>query len=98
MHGEIISFAVCALAHVQGNAPERALDIVRRAKVRANPLDIGIEEDAFRSCLLGLRDYARSEHLDIAVADLVDITPAQVDASWAFVASLPRHDGESDSS
>jgi len=93
VHGEIISFAVCALAHVQGNAPERAVEIVRRTKVRANPFDIGIGQDAFRSCLLGLRDYARSEHLDIAVADLVGITPAQVDASWAYVTSLPRHDG-----
>ena len=91
VHGEIISFAVCALAHVQGNDPERAFDIVRRAKVRANPSDLAIDEDAFRLCLLGLREYARSEDLDIAVADLADITIAQVDASWAFVARLPRY-------
>lgn len=92
VHGEVISFAVCALAHVQGNDPGRAFDIIRRAKVRANPFDLAIEEDAFRSCLLGLRDYSRSEHIDMALADLVDITPAQVDASWAFVAGLPRYE------
>ena len=90
VHGEIISFAVCALAHVQGNDPDRARRIVQRAKVRANPIDIGIDEASFRACLLGLRDYARGEELDIGVADLVDITHAQVDAAWAFVGALPR--------
>ena len=90
VHGEIISFAVCALAHVQGNDPERARRIVQRAKVRANPIDIGIDEESFRACLLGLRDYARGDELDIGVADLVDITNAQVDSAWAFVAELPR--------
>ncbi len=90
VHGEIISFAVCALSHVQGNDPERAFGLVERAQVRANPFDLGIEAHVFRSCLLGLRDYARSEDLDIGVADLVDITPAQADASWAFVSRLPR--------
>lgn len=94
VHGEIISFAVCALAHVQGNDPERARRIVKRAEVRANPIDLGIDEDSFRACLLGLRDYARGEELDIGVADLVDITRAQVDASWAFVAEL-RQQGDS---
>jgi len=94
VHGEIISFAVCALAHVQGNDPERARRIVRRAEVRANPIDLGIDEESFRGCLIGLRDYARAEELDIGVADLVDITHAQVDAAWAFVGELPRH-GES---
>jgi len=91
VHGEIISFAVCALAHVQGNDPERARRIVERAKVRANPIELGIDEASFRACLLGLREYARGEELDIGVADLTEITHAQVDAAWAFVAALPRH-------
>ncbi len=91
VHGEIISFAVCAVATVQGNDPDRARRIVQRAEVRANPIDLGIDEASFRACLLGLRDYARGEELDIGVADLVDITESQVDAAWAFVAELPRH-------
>ncbi len=90
VHGEIISFATCALAHVQGNHPEQAFRIVERAMVRANPVELGIDAPTFRSCLLGLRDYARAEELDIGFADLVDITPAHVEDAWAFVSRLPR--------
>lgn len=92
VHGEIISFAVAALAHVQDNDAERAFSIIERAKVRAHPIDLGIDSQVFRSCLLGMRDYARAEDLDIGVADLVDITPAHVDRSWGFVNRLPRQD------
>jgi glycerol-1-phosphate dehydrogenase [NAD(P)+] len=90
VHGEIISFAVCALAHVQGNDPDRARRIVERAQVRAHPDDIGIGEDDFRRCLLGLDGYARAERLDVGVADLRPITSGQADAAWAFVQGLPR--------
>ncbi len=88
VHGELVSFAVCALAHIQGNDPQRARNIVERTLVRARPPDLGIEHDDFRTCLLGLRDYARNEGLDIGVADLSDITSAQVEAAWVFVSSL----------
>jgi glycerol dehydrogenase-like iron-containing ADH family enzyme len=90
VHGEIISFAVCALAHVQGNGAARARNIVERAHVRAHPDDLGIEEADFRSCLLGLAAYARAEGLDVGVADLRPITSGQADAAWAFVRGLPR--------
>jgi glycerol-1-phosphate dehydrogenase [NAD(P)+] len=90
VHGEIIAFAVCALAHVQGNNPVRVRRVVERSKVRAHPDDLGVTEPAFRSCLLGLRDYARSTALDASVVDLVDVLPSDVDAAWAFVTALPR--------
>jgi glycerol dehydrogenase-like iron-containing ADH family enzyme len=90
VHGEIISFAVCALASVQGNDPSRARNIVERAHVRAHPDDLGIDEAAFRESLLGLAAYARAEGLDVGVADLRPITPGQADAAWAFVQGLPR--------
>ncbi len=91
VHGEIIAFAVCAMAHVQGNDPEGTRRIVERSKVRAHPDDLGVTEDDFRSCLLGLRDFARSTDLDVSVVDLIDVTPAQVDAAWTFVSTLPRY-------
>jgi len=91
VHGEIIAFAVCAMAHVQGNDPERARRIVERSKVRAHPDDLGVTKGDFRSCLLGLRDFARSTDLDVSVVDLVDVTPAQVDGAWTFVSTLPRY-------
>jgi glycerol-1-phosphate dehydrogenase [NAD(P)+] len=91
VHGEIIAFAVCALAHVQGNDPTRARRIVERSKVRAHPDDLGVAESSFRRCLLGLRDYARTRELDASIVDLVEISPGDVDAAWAFANALPRH-------
>jgi glycerol dehydrogenase-like iron-containing ADH family enzyme len=89
-HGEIIAFAVCAMAHVQGNDPERVRRIVERSKVRAHPVDLAVTEASFRGCLLGLRDYARTADLDQSVVDLVDISVSDADAAWDFVSSLPR--------
>lgn len=90
VHGEIIAFAVCALAHVQGNDPARVRRIVERSKVRANPDDLAVTEAAFRSALLGLRVYAGDNDLDVSIVDLVDVTPGQVEDAWSFVTSLPR--------
>lgn len=91
VHGEIIAFAVCALAHIQGNDPDRARDVVIRSRVRAHPGDLGIGQSVFRATLEDLAHYSRNEGLDIAVADLRPITSAQIDASWAFVSALPHH-------
>jgi glycerol-1-phosphate dehydrogenase [NAD(P)+] len=93
VHGEIIAFAVCAMAQVQGNDPERVRRIVERSKVRAHPDELGVTESSFRGCLSTLRDYARNAHLDASVVDLVDVTPSAVDAAWEFVTSLPRTSG-----
>ncbi len=94
VHGEIIAFAVCALAHVQGNAPERARSIVARCATRAHPDDLGVSRDDFVAALVGLREYARVESLDIGVADLRDITTAMAAEAWAFVSELPRDRGD----
>ena len=90
VHGEIIAFAVCALSQVQGNDADRARRVVERSRVRAHPTDLGIARDDFARCLLGLADYARSEHLDVTIADLRGISAADADAAWAFVSELPR--------
>jgi glycerol dehydrogenase-like iron-containing ADH family enzyme len=93
VHGEIVSFAVCALAHVQGNEPERALDIVSAAGTRAHPADLGIEERVFHDCLIGLAAYSRAEDLDITVADLRPVSSADTTRAWEFVSRLPRTGG-----
>jgi glycerol dehydrogenase-like iron-containing ADH family enzyme len=90
VHGEIIAFAVCAMAHVQGNEPDRARRIVERTKVRAHPEDLGVTEPEFRGCLLALREFARSTDLDQSVVDFVDVSSSDVEAAWRFVTSLPR--------
>ncbi len=93
VHGEIIAFAVCALAHVQGNDPGWALEVVARSGARAHPEDLGIGHDDFVACLLGLRDYARAEGLDVGVADLTEITPSAAEGAWQHVCRLPRRPG-----
>lgn len=90
VHGELIAFAVCALSHVQDNDPERAMSIVRRAQVRAHPADLGIGEADFTHCLESLAAYARTEGLDMGVADYRPISRAAADEAWHFVNTLPR--------
>ncbi|MFN8023716.1 MAG: iron-containing alcohol dehydrogenase [Acidimicrobiales bacterium] len=90
VHGEIISFAVCAMAHVQGNDPERAAHLVRRSGVRAHPDDLGISFDDFSAALGGLAAYARAEGLDVSVVDLHPVDERAIAAAWRFASSLPR--------
>lgn len=89
IHGEVIAFAVCAMAHAQGNDPDRARRIVATAHTTAHPDDLDITEEQFRSCVLGLSAYARAERLDVTFADLRPITEAAADAAWQFACSLP---------
>jgi hypothetical protein len=93
VHGELIAFATVALARVQGADPERPRRIVARAGARAHPDDLGITEAQFTAALLGLRDYARRQSLDIGVADLRDLGPADAAAAWAHARTLPRVGG-----
>jgi glycerol-1-phosphate dehydrogenase [NAD(P)+] len=90
VHGEIISLAVCALAHIQGNDPTSAAAIVRRAGTRAHPDDLGVRHADFVECLVGLAAYSRDEGLDISIADARPITNDQAFAAWEFVQALPR--------
>jgi glycerol dehydrogenase-like iron-containing ADH family enzyme len=90
VHGELISFAVVALAHVQHNDPEFARHIVSSAGVRAHPDDLGISRAQFVDNLVGLRAYSHHEGLDVGVADLRDLTTSDADAAFDFTLTLPR--------
>jgi glycerol-1-phosphate dehydrogenase [NAD(P)+] len=90
VHGELISFAVVALAHVQDNDAEFAHRIVSRAGVRAHPGDLGIGRAEFGDNLVGLRAYSHAEGLDVGVADLIDITVDMADRAFDFASTLPR--------
>lgn len=94
VHGELIAFATVALASVQDNDAEFAHRIVVDSGAVAHPADLGIERDVFVETLVGLRDYARSQTLDIGVADLHEITPDAAAAAWELVVTLPRRDPE----
>lgn len=90
VHGELISFAVVAVAHVQGNDPGFAHDLVSRAGVRAHPDDLGIGRADLVDNLVGLRAYSHAEGLDVGVADLTDITVEVASQAYDFTCTLPR--------
>jgi glycerol-1-phosphate dehydrogenase [NAD(P)+] len=90
VHGELISFAVVALSHLQDNDPAFAHRIVDAAGVRAHPDDLGITREQFAHSVVGLRAYSHAEGLDVGVADLRDLTVEQADAAFDFAATLPR--------
>lgn len=91
VHGELISFAVVAVSHVQDNDAEFAHGVVSRAGVRAHPGDLGISRADFVDSLVGLRVYSQAEGLDVGVADLTDITIDGANHAFDFAATLPRH-------
>ena len=90
VHGELISFAVVALSHVQGNDPEFARHIVSEAGVTAHPDDLEITRSQFVDNLVGLRAYSHAEGLDVGVADLRELTVDDAEAAFDFALSLPR--------
>jgi glycerol dehydrogenase-like iron-containing ADH family enzyme len=90
VHGELISFAVVAVSHVQDNDPEFAHGVVSRAGVRAHPDDLGITRSEFVDNLVGLRGYSHHEGLDVGVADLTDITADVANQAFDFASTLPR--------
>ena len=89
VHGELIALGVVALSHVQSNNPQWARSVVQRCGTRAHPEALGITRNQFVDALLTLRSYARSQSLDISVADLREITPSIAQAAWDFVQDLP---------
>ena len=92
VHGELIALGVVALADVQGDGAEWALQLVTRCGTRAHPADLGITKRQFTEALVGLRSYARAEGLDVGVADLREVTDEVAATAWAFVNKLPRVD------
>ena len=90
VHGELISMSVVAMATLQGNDPEWARDVVTRAGVRANPLDLGMSHDDVVAALTGLREFSRREGLDVSVADTVEIDAKIAESIWDVVSALPR--------
>jgi glycerol dehydrogenase-like iron-containing ADH family enzyme len=90
VHGELIAFATVALAHLQGNDPGFAADLVARSGVRAHPDELGITRADFVATVTGLRGYCRAQGLDVGVADLVELTPAMAHHAFDFASTLPR--------
>jgi glycerol-1-phosphate dehydrogenase [NAD(P)+] len=94
IHGELVSLCVVAMAHLQDNCPEVAVDIIRRAGTWVHPADLGIGRDAFIAALLNLRAYARQDALEFSIADTTAVDQDTADRVWtALMSTLPRQGG-----
>ncbi len=78
LHGEIVSLGVLLMAHMQGNAPERAAATIRAAGVPVQPADVGTSWADVEAAVLALPEYAREVVPWYTVVDpLVDGDPAR---------------------
>lgn len=81
---------VVAMATLQGVGADRATSIVSRTKVRANPVDLGIDRETFVRAVTNLPAYVRRENLDFTIVDVVSVEPGTTERLWEAVAALPR--------
>jgi glycerol-1-phosphate dehydrogenase [NAD(P)+] len=74
VHGELISFCALAMSFVQGNDPDRVVELVRRTGVDARPSHLGIDDQLFEKMFAELAAYAEREDLWPSVIETVDLT------------------------
>jgi glycerol-1-phosphate dehydrogenase [NAD(P)+] len=85
VHGELIALCVTAIAELQDNDPDWVGGIIRRARVRAHPGDLGITREAFVSTVERLSEYVREDALDWSVVDLRRPTRRDGERLWDAV-------------
>lgn len=73
MHGELGSLGVLIMSTLQGNRPEYAREIVRRAGVRHRPEELGITPQEIEAALRALPDFVRREGLWYSVANELEV-------------------------
>jgi glycerol-1-phosphate dehydrogenase [NAD(P)+] len=96
IHGEIVSLGTILMAHIQGNAPERAARVVRDARCAFRPGDIGTTWEQIEDAVLTLPEYARDVLPWYTVVDELTAGPgsdtsrlkAAFDDARAYVESL----------
>lgn len=90
VHGEIISFAVVVMSHLQDADSCGALQLISECGVRAHPLDIGITHDDFHATFKILKSYVREQKLDYSFIDEFELTQSEVDEAWRYASLIPR--------
>jgi glycerol dehydrogenase-like iron-containing ADH family enzyme len=60
IHGEAVNLGVLLMAHIQGNNPERAADIIRTAKMCFQPEQLGITWPIVETIVMRLPEFARN--------------------------------------
>lgn len=88
IHGRLVAMCTLAIAHLQGNDPDRAERIVAGSLIDAAPAGLGIDRDLFRRAFAELPGYSRRERLPATVIDLLDLTPALADETFERVCEV----------
>jgi glycerol-1-phosphate dehydrogenase [NAD(P)+] len=83
VHGEAVCLGVLLMAHIQGNAPERAAEVVRAARVSFHPEEIGTSWSQVEGAVLALTAYAREVVPWHTIVDEVDREPGRLVAAFA---------------
>ena len=88
IHGRLVAMCTLAIAHLQGNDPDRVARIVTGSLVDAAPADLGIDREVFRRAVVELPAYSRRERLPASVIDLVELSPALADEMFDCVCEV----------
>ena len=60
IHGEAVNLGILLMAHIQGNNPDRAADIIQTAKMRFQPEQLGITWPIAEGIVMQLPEFARN--------------------------------------
>jgi glycerol-1-phosphate dehydrogenase [NAD(P)+] len=60
IHGEAVNLGILLMAHIQGNNPDRAADIIQTAKMRFQPEQLGITWPIVEGIVMQLPEFARN--------------------------------------
>jgi glycerol-1-phosphate dehydrogenase [NAD(P)+] len=60
IHGEAVNLGILLMAHIQGNNPGRAADVIRAAKMRFQPEQLGITWPIVEGIVMRLPEFARN--------------------------------------
>jgi len=85
VHGELISCCALAMSFVQGNDPDRVVELVRRSGVDARPSHLGISSELFSRMCVELPGYAAREELWPSVIETVEWTDDLASRTFAHV-------------
>ena len=77
---------------LQGGETDRVLDLARRARLAAHPLDLGFDEPTFNGILRHTVRYAVGEDLSHSVFHTADVNISTAKRLWSALWSLPRRE------
>jgi glycerol-1-phosphate dehydrogenase [NAD(P)+] len=94
LHGELIALCTAIMARVQDNDPPAVARVIRRAGLRAHPVDLGIPLEDLAESLRCLPAYVRRTDLAFSVVDVAPPDERAIRDAIGWAADvLPRVPG-----